>query len=162
MAGDVLSKEDGRAGFNQDAADVGPEVAGIVFAFASAAEGEGLTGISGRDDMNLAAPRSAVEGSQIVPNRRVIQGLVFHPGHESGRGETVSLDKTHSSIAGFGKVDAEVETSDTGTEGKPAQELRVSGGMWSHIRTLSHHGLAAWVKGSEAASGCSGFRIGGT
>lgn len=61
--------------------------------------------------MNAAAPSSRVEGSQIVPDRRLTQGLVFHPRHESGRRMAFPLDESHSSISGLGDVKAEVEST---------------------------------------------------
>tara|TARA_R110002012_G_scaffold16958_6_gene64464 strand:+ start:3508 stop:3774 length:267 start_codon:yes stop_codon:yes gene_type:complete len=70
---------------------------------------ERLAGIAGSDEMNLSAPRSAVEGSQIVPYRRRSQGLVFHPRHERGRGVGFPLDVTNSSILGDGDFDTELE-----------------------------------------------------
>ena len=104
MAGDVLEEAPLGADFADDAGNFGPEVAGIVTAKPVSGQAEGLAGITGRDEMNAAAPSSAVEGSQIVPYRSRSQGRVSHPRHESGRGETVSLDIAHSSISGLCEV----------------------------------------------------------
>jgi hypothetical protein len=104
MAGDVLEETPLGADFPNDPGDLGPEVSGVLLAHSIAGKAEGLAGITGRDEMNAAAPRSAVEGSQIVPYRSRSQGRVCHPGHESRRGETVSLDIAHSSISGLCKV----------------------------------------------------------
>ncbi len=41
----------------------------------------------------------------------MIQGRVFHPGHEHGRGEGFPLDVTQSSIAGTGEHEPEVEAA---------------------------------------------------
>ncbi len=112
MAGDVFKEDDLRFDFACDASDIWPKVAGIVFAFAPAREAERLAGITGSEDMNAPAPRSSVEGFEIIPDRSCTQRLVDHPRHESGRGETVSLDITNSSISGFGNVNAKVEPSD--------------------------------------------------
>jgi hypothetical protein len=48
--------------FPNDAADVGPEVAGILFASPATGEAEWLAWISANEDMNLSVPRAAVEG----------------------------------------------------------------------------------------------------
>lgn len=64
--------------------------------------------------MNAAAPRSSVEGADVIPDRRRSQGLVNHPRHENGRGECVSLDKTNSSISGLSDVKAEIQSADAG------------------------------------------------
>ncbi len=127
-------------------------MARIVLTLSVAREREGLTGITGSDDMNAAAPRSAVKGSQIVPDRSRSQGLVRHPRHESGRGETVSLDITHSSISGFGDVQAKVESSDTGAKADAAKVVMSCWGTKSHTGRPFLRGLAALGSGSPRAS----------
>lgn len=67
--------------------------------------------------MNAAAPRAAVEGFKVVPDSSFSQGLVRHPGHESGRRMAFPLDESHSSISGLGDVQAEVEAGVAGAEG---------------------------------------------
>ncbi|MFA4952096.1 MAG: hypothetical protein WC585_14620 [Brevundimonas sp.] len=121
MAFDVFEEDPAGADLAHDPLDLGPQVARIVFTAASAGLAEGLAGITGRDEMNAAAPRSAVEGSQIVPDRRRSQGLVFHPGHERGRSVGFPLDVTHSAIAGLGDMEPEVETAVAGAERKSPQ-----------------------------------------
>lgn len=73
------------------------------------------------DDIHEAAPRSAVEGGNVVPDRRAIQGRVFHPCHERGRCVGFPLDVTHSSISWGGDMESEVKTSGSGAEGQPEQ-----------------------------------------
>ena len=116
MAFDILQEDPSRADLAHDPGDVGPEVARIGVAPAVAGLAEGLAGITGRDDMNAAAPRSAVEGSQIVPYRPRSQGVVAHPRHESGRRMGFPLYVTHSAISGLGDVQAKVETAVSGAE----------------------------------------------
>lgn len=84
--------------------------------------------------MNAAAPWAAVEGSKVAPDRSLTQGLVRHPSHESGRGVTFPLDETHSSIGGFGNVQAKVETGVSGAEGQATEVagFRNEGGMCNH------------------------------
>lgn len=112
----VLGEDDARAHFVDDPLDLGPEVPGIGLASALPGKAEGLAGITGREDMNAATPRSAVEGSQIVPDRRAIQRRVFHPGHESGRCMGFPLDETCSAISGLGDGDPELEPAVSGAE----------------------------------------------
>lgn len=99
-----------------DAADMGPQVPGVVLALSFACKAERLAWISGSEDMNLVAPSSAVEGRNIVPERSLIQGLVFHPSHESGRRECFPFDVTNSSIGGFCDVQSEFQSSNSCTE----------------------------------------------
>ena len=101
--------------------------------------------------MNAATSRAAVEGSQIVPDRSRSQGRVCHPRHESGCGETVSLDMAHSSISGLCDMQAEIEASDTGAKADAAKVVMSSGGTKSHTRDPFHRGRAAAGVGSRAS-----------
>ena len=127
MAFDVFEEAPFGIEFSDDSPYMRPEVAGIVFALAAAREAEGLARISGSEDMNLSTPRRAVEGGNVIPDRRLIQGLVFHPCHESGRREGFPLDVTNSSIVWFCDVEAEFEAADAGAK-RDAAEV-ISGGM---------------------------------
>ena len=147
MSGHVLEEHPFGSDLGDDAGDVGPEVAGIVLALPQSGEGEGLAWITGSDEMNAAAPRSAVEGLEIVPDRSWRQGRVRHPCHEHGRGKTVSLDKAHSSETRFCDVQAEVEPADAGTEAE-ASEFMNSFGMCNHTMSLPFRRFwCALVKG---------------
>lgn len=117
-----------------NAGDIGPEMSGVGNAAAPAGHTERLAWVTGSDDMNAAAPRAAVEGSQIVPDRRRSQGLVRHPRHESGRGMTFPLDVTYSSKSGFGDMEAEIESGVSCAEGEPVQVgSAFSAGMGTNI-----------------------------
>lgn len=109
MSLDILTEDPLRLGLLHDAGDIGPEMPGIGGAFTPAGKTEGLAWITGSDEMNAIAPRSAVKGSQVVPDKRLTQGLVFHPRHESGRSVGLPLDESHSAISGLGDVQAEVD-----------------------------------------------------
>lgn len=153
MAGDVLEEAPFRPDLADDPGDIRPEVARVFFAKPMAGKAERLAGIAGRDEMNAAAPRQAVEGSEIVPNRSRSQGRVCHPRHESGRGETVSLDIANSSISGLCEVQAEIQSSDTGAKADAANVVMSFGGMKSHTRLPFHRVLAALGVGSRASDG---------
>ena len=116
----VLGKDGPGAHFPDDPRNLGPQVPGIGLAAALSGQAEGLAGIAGSEDMNAAAPRAAIEGSEIVPNRRWLQGRVFHPGHESGRSMGFALDETNSPVPGFGDGEAKVEPAISGAQGKAA------------------------------------------
>ena len=126
MMGDILEEDEGRFDLADDAGDMGPEVARIVRTSALARDRKRLARIARSDDVHRAAPRAAVEGSNVVPDNSLIQGRVFHPRHESGCGEGFPFDMAHSTIAGDGDGEPEVETASTGAEGK-AGEACVSG-----------------------------------
>ena len=152
MADDVLEEAPFGGRFRDDAGDVGPQMPWVVLALAVPREAERLAGITGSDDMNATAPRSAVKGSQIVPNRSRAQGRVCHPRHESGRCETVSLDITHSAVSGLCEVYAEIEASDAGAKAEAAKVFMSFGGMNSHTRGPFLRGRAAAGVGSDLAS----------
>lgn len=129
MSLDVLEEAPLRPDLIDDAPDVRPEVARIVDAAPLAGEGERLARISSRDEMNLSAPRPAVEGDNIVPDRRAIQRLVFHPRHESGRSEDLPLDVTDSAISGFRDMEAELQSANACAESDAGKSFI---GMYSH------------------------------
>ena len=120
VAFDVLEKHRPGPDFADDPCDLGPQVARIGLAPALAGQAERLARISGREDMNAAAPWLAVKGSEIVPDRCLIQRLVCHPRHESGRSVHFPLDVTDSAISGLGNAEAEVEPAISGAEREAA------------------------------------------
>jgi hypothetical protein len=126
MMGDILKEDEGRLDFTDDAGDMRPEVARVVRAPALARDGERLARIARSDDVHRVAPRAAVEGGNVVPDRCRIQGRVFHPRHEDGRGIGVPLDITHSAISGEREVQPEVEPAGAGAE-REAEQARVTG-----------------------------------
>lgn len=121
MADDVLEETPFGLHFVNDPRDLRPEMAFVILSLPEPGEREWLAGITTRDDMNSAAPRSAVKGSEIVPDNSRCQGRVRHPGHESGRSVSVSLDITHSPISGFGEMDAEIKASDACAKAEAAK-----------------------------------------
>lgn len=126
MMGDILEEHEGRLDLGDDAGDMGPEVARILAAEPSARDRERLARIARSDDVHRAAPRAAVEGSNVVPDNSLIQGRVFHPRHESGCGVGFPFDMAHSTISGEGGGDSEVKSACPGAKGE-AEEACVSG-----------------------------------
>lgn len=118
VPGDVLEEAEPRRDFLDDPSHVGPEVARIIRSSAASRQAEGLAGVAASDEIHDSAPRAAVEGLEIVPDRSAIQGRFFHPRHESGCAEGFPLDVTDSASPGDGSSDPEVETADSGAEGE--------------------------------------------
>lgn len=150
MALDVFREDDRGPGLGDDALDIGPQVPGIVSPAPFSRLAEWLAGITGREDMNAAAPRSAVKGFEIVPYRRRIQGRVRHPRHESGRRMSFPLDVTNSAISGLGDADAEIEPGISRTQGK-AEQFVSAGGMNNHNANLRWLLERRSEKGSRAS-----------
>jgi hypothetical protein len=126
MMGDILEEDEGRFDLANDAGDMRPEVAWVVRTPALARNGERLARIARSDDVHRAAPRAAVEGSNVVPDNSLIQRRIFHPRHESGCGEGFPFDMAHSTISGNGDGESEVESARAGAEGQ-TEEACVSG-----------------------------------
>jgi hypothetical protein len=126
MMGDVLEEDEGRGDLADDPGDLRPEVARVVRAAHPAGGRERLARIARQQEVHAAAPRSAVEGSKVVPDNRVIQGRVLHPRHEHGRSEGFPLDVTQSAVPGTGESEPEIEPAGAGAE-REAEEARVSG-----------------------------------
>ena len=126
MMGDIFEEDERRFDLSDDAGDMRPEVARVVRAPALARDGEWLARIARSDDVHPAAPRAAVEVSNVVPDRCRIQGRLFHPCHENGRGVGFPFDMAHSSISGHGDGEPEVEPGCAGAE-REAEQVSGSG-----------------------------------
>ena len=126
MMGDIFEEDERRLGFSDDARNMGPEMTRVVRAFAFARDGEWLARIARSDDVHRAAPRAAVECSNIVPDNSLIQGRVFHPRHESGCGVGFPFDMAHSTISGDGNGEPEIDPARAGAE-REAEEACISG-----------------------------------
>lgn len=97
-----------------------------------------LAGIAGSDEMNAAAPRAAVEGSKVRPDRRRMKPPALHRRDQSGSGAGFPLHVSDRAMSGFDKVDADVEPADAcahadAVPGDGDAQGRNSGGIWSHI-----------------------------
>jgi hypothetical protein len=93
----VLQEDEAWSHVSNDLGDRRPEPAVISNSLLPTRSREGLAWESGSDQIHLVAPRSAVEGCEIVPHRRRIQSRFFHPCHENGRRVGVPLTTTHGS-----------------------------------------------------------------
>lgn len=110
---DVLEENERRVALRDDACDVGPEVSLVVDSELLAGDGEGLAGVARSDEIHATAPAFAVEGREIVPHRREIQGRFLHPIHEDGRCEAVPLDVAHGATP---SGQSEIDAADAGAE----------------------------------------------
>jgi len=121
MIGDVFEEDESGIAFPDDAGDMGPEMARISFAETPPGNREWLARVARSEDIHDATPWPAVKGCKVIPDRCLIQGLVRHPRHESGRCVGFPLDVTHSAVSGTGDVEPEIEPTDTGAQGKSVQ-----------------------------------------
>jgi hypothetical protein len=98
-SGDVLEEDERGPGVIDDSGDVRPDPPIVGNALALSCDRPRLARESRSDDIHDATPRSAWEGDKVIPDRREIQGLVFHPRHENGRREGFPLNVTNGSVS---------------------------------------------------------------
>jgi hypothetical protein len=97
MAGDVLEEHERGSAFIDDPGDLGPEMSRVVGAALFSGDAEWLAGIARSDATHRSTPRSAVKGSQVVPDRCVRYVALFHTLCKNGRAVCVPLDSTNNS-----------------------------------------------------------------
>ena len=117
VTGDVFEKDPFGGAFADDPGDLGPEVTGIVGTTALASGTEGLTGVSGEDDVEGASEGPGFETAQIIPNR--CRGEVPRAlgGDQDGAGVSLPLDEGAGVKSGLGQHDAQIQASAACAEG---------------------------------------------
>ena len=115
-SGDVLQEHVARSHVSNDPGNVWPDPSLIIDTSLLPGGGEWLAREAGSDEIHASTPRCAIEGCEVVPNRRLIQGRLAHPGHECGRCVAVPLNVSHSSGGDSGESRDELKQSDAGAE----------------------------------------------
>lgn len=116
MVFDVLEEDD--AGFDgcDGFCDVRPEMARILRAELPAGARERLAGVTGSEDIHAAAPRPAVEGFKIRPNRSRIERSVFHTRDQLFNGSDFVFHEAARASAFNCQAEAEIDPGDAGAE----------------------------------------------
>ena len=109
--GHVLQEDVPRSHVSDDPGNVRPEPSLVIDTSTGARRAERLARETGSDEIHSSAPRCAVEGREIVPDRRLIQVRLFHPGHESGRCVGVPLNVSHGEAIESGESEGKLEPS---------------------------------------------------
>ena len=95
-------------------------MSGIFLAKSLTRHGKRLARVAATDAIHESTPRAAVEGSNVVPDRRETHPRDFHPRHERGRGDCFPLNVTYRhgpDSDGFeGEFDGDAEHSGSGAE----------------------------------------------
>ena len=115
---DILQEDEGRGDFPDDAGDRWPDPAVVGLAAALAGRRERLAREPRSDDMYNSTPRAAVEGGNVVPDRRWSQGTFFHARKKRGHGSGFPFDVQNTSVIGEGDFDSEFKPADAGTQGE--------------------------------------------
>lgn len=118
VTGDVFEKDPFRAAFADDAADLGPEVTGIVGTAAFPSRAEGLAGIACEDGVEGAAEGTGVEAAQVGPDRGRGEIPCALGGDEDGARPVLPLDEGAGMIAGLGEHEAQIKASAACAEGQ--------------------------------------------
>ena len=124
MCIDVLEKDVLRLALADNPRDFGPEMTRV---FASAflpGCAERLAWISRNEAMNLSAPRAAVEGSEVAPNRSFIEGAVCKTRSQERRCSSFPFHVTDGSSCWDSELKPKVESTDAGAE---AEDLKPFG-----------------------------------
>lgn len=118
MSRNVLEKDPLGFDFADDAGNVWPEVARIVFALALSCGAERLAGVSGKHGVDDAAPWPAAEPLEVVPDRCSVKISGCLGGGEDGSGVVLDLDEAGGGKARLGKSKAHVKATAARTEGE--------------------------------------------
>lgn len=111
MPSDVFEKHPFRAAFGDDTGDLGPEVTGIVGAAALSGRAEGLTGVTGEDDVEGPAEGPRIKTAQIIPDWSWGKIACALGGDEDRAGPVLPLDEGAGVISGFGEHEAQIQAS---------------------------------------------------
>ena len=115
----VLEEAPIRSALIKDSLDARPDMARVVDPEALPGNREGLAGIAANDSIHLAAPAASIEGVEVAPNRRVIQGTVRNTRNQDFAGsDFVFHEYDCASASAQSVMHSEVETSCAGTEAK--------------------------------------------
>ena len=118
VTGDVFEEHPLGLALADNPGDLRPEVAGIICPGTFACGAERLAGVTGEDDVESAAKRLGIEGSQIIPDWRRGEISRALSSDEDVSGETFPLDERAGVEAGFGEHDAQIQASAACAEGQ--------------------------------------------
>ena len=118
VTGYVFEEHPLGAAFPDNPGDLGPEVAGIIGATASACGTEGLTGISGEDGIERAAKGPGVEAAKIIPDRRGCKVSGALGCDENFARPDLPFDISAGVKTGFGEHEAQIQASAACAEGQ--------------------------------------------
>jgi hypothetical protein len=110
-SGDVFQENKSWSHVTNDPEDGRPEPAFVVNSVLVSRNAKWLAWETGSDAIHFSAPRFAIEGREIVPDRSAIQVLLCHPRHEIGRCVGIPLNVTYGSAWDSCKSEGKLESS---------------------------------------------------
>lgn len=104
--------------FAKDADDIRPDPPLVFDALAGARRRPRLTGETGRDEIHLATPCMAIEGEQVVPDRRLSQDAFFHTRDQCAGAIGFDLHVTDGAVGVIreDEFESKLQSSDAGTK----------------------------------------------
>ena len=115
---DVFKKDPFGAALPDNPSNLGPEVPGIICPTAFASGAEGLTRISGEDDVEGPVEGPGIETAQIIPDWRWDEISRALGGDEDGAGVSLPLDEGAGVETGLGQHEAQIKASAACAEGQ--------------------------------------------
>jgi hypothetical protein len=116
MVRNVFKEEDGRFNFFNDAQNVGPQVARVIFRLLFSGTAKWLAWISSSKDVYFATPRIAIEGSKVGPHRSFMKEPFLHSFNKTRGWISFPFHPTDSLVGvAVQKLQSEFHSADSGT-----------------------------------------------
>lgn len=113
---DVFEEHESRSALVDDPGDVGPDPSLVRFPESLAGGAERLAGESRSDDIHATTPASSVEGSEVRPDRSLIQPPRFHLADQQRGAECFPLHEADRASLWLGESQSEGESAVSGAE----------------------------------------------
>lgn len=123
----IFQPDDTRLYFAKNSDDVGPEPPVIVNTLPVASCAPWLAGKTGSDAIHAVTPASAIEGGNVVPDRRRMKDPFFYTRHQPRTSKGFPLHVHEGAVVGHGELEAEFEAS------KASAERESVDGTYSHM-----------------------------
>ena len=118
VTGNVFEEDPLWVAFPDDTGDLGPEVPGVVCTATLSGRAEGLTGVTGEDDVEGTSEYPGIETAEIIPDRGWGEIPGSLGGDEDSARPVFPFDKGAGVIAGLGQHDAQIQASAACAEGQ--------------------------------------------
>ena len=118
VTGDVFKEDPFGTALDDDAGDLGPEVAGVVGTGTLSGSAEGLARISGEDGIEGTAEGPGIKAAEIIPDRGRGEVSGALGSDEDAAGPVLPFDKCPGVKSGFGEHEAQIQASTACAEGQ--------------------------------------------
>lgn len=112
----IFQEDDPRSHFANAIPNIWPDPPFVLGALAFPRRAPWLTGETGSDEIHASTPAAAVEGEQVVPDRRRSQRAVCHTRDQPRGGKGFPLHVTDGAVIGDHEPDGEFKAASPGTK----------------------------------------------